>query len=226
MNGSRDHVLSRLRVALGRDAPTPGRRKELELGLKAPRAGVIPVRAMVNGEARADLFMEEARRVEATVVRVPAQNSTAAAIAAYLTENDLPKEIKAAPHPDLKKISWADQPGLTVREGRAQAHDPVGLSAAYAGIAETGTLVLLSGPASPVTLNFLPDTHIVVLPTDRIHGAYEDVWAALRAKGPGFMPRTVNWITGPSRTADIEQSILLGAHGPRRLHIVLTDGPC
>ncbi len=224
MSASRDHVLSRLRVALGREAPPPARRRELERDLKAPRAGVIPARAMVNDKARVELFAEEARRVEATVVRVPAADA-AAAIAAYLSENNLPMEIRAAPHADLKKISWADQPGLTVREGRAQAADPVGVSPAYAGIAETGTLVLLSGPAMPVTLNFLPDTHIVVLPTDRIRGTYEDVWAALRARGPGFMPRTVNWITGPSRTADIEQTILLGAHGPRRLHIVLTDGP-
>ena len=94
----------------------------------------------------------------------------------------------------------------------------------FAGVAETGTLVLLSGPESPTTLNFLPDVHIALLFTDRVVGSYEDVWARLRARdGATVMPRVVNWITGPSRTADIEQTLLLGAHGPRRLHIILVD---
>ena len=68
----------------------------------------------------------------------------------------------------------------------------------------------------------------MVLPAERIGGAYEEGWAHLRAEsaeeGAGFMPRTVNLITGPSRTADIEQTITLGAHGPRRLHIVIVEG--
>ncbi|MEZ5579927.1 MAG: LUD domain-containing protein [Candidatus Competibacteraceae bacterium] len=73
--------------------------------------------------------------------------------------------------------------------------------------------MLLSGPHSPpTTLNFLPDTHIVVLRADRIVGAYEDAWDLLRARGLG-MPRTVNFITGPSRSADIEQTVQMGAHG-------------
>ena len=99
------------------------------------------------------------------------------------------------------------------------------------GFAETGTLMMASGPDHPSTLNFLPETHIVVLPAARIGGAYEEGWAHLRAEaargdgeGDGFMPRTVNLVTGPSRTADIEQTIALGAHGPRRLHIVIVEG--
>ena len=79
-----------------------------------------------------------------------------------------------------------------------------------------------SGPEHPVTLNLLPDTHIVVLREGDIVGGYEDVWARLRARyGKDRMPRTVNTITGPSRTGDIEQTIELGAHGPRRMHIVV-----
>jgi L-lactate dehydrogenase complex protein LldG len=88
-------------------------------------------------------------------------------------------------------------------------------------VAETGTLVLTSGPESPTTLNFLPDTHIAVVNRSQITGRYEDVWDKIRDNGA--LPRTVNMISGPSRTGDIEQTIQLGAHGPRRLHILILD---
>jgi L-lactate dehydrogenase complex protein LldG len=91
---------------------------------------------------------------------------------------------------------------------------------------------MLSGPDHPTTLNILPDTHIVVLRTSRIVGAYEDAFDLIRAERgtPGetptcatFMPRNVMMITGPSRSADIEQTLELGAHGPRQLHVILLE---
>ena len=116
---------------------------------------------------------------------------------------------------------------LEIRSGRAEDADQVGVTACFAGIAETGTLMLVSGPESPTRNNFLPDTHIVVMRGKQVAATYEEGWARLRAarqaEGPAVMPRTVNFITGPSRTGDIEQRIELGAHGPRRLHIVLID---
>ena len=100
------------------------------------------------------------------------------------------------------------------------------MTGAFAGIAETGTLMLASGPDNPTTLNLLPDNHIVLLQHKKIVGSYEDSWSALRKaqsgrRGKRTMPRTVCFVTGPSRSADIEQTLLLGAHGPRRLHIIL-----
>ena len=92
-------------------------------------------------------------------------------------------------------------------------------------MAETGTLILVSGAENPTTLNFLPDNHIVVVNAKDIAGDYETVWQNLRrAYGKGQMPRTVNMVTGPSRSGDIEQTILLGAHGPRSLHIIVVNG--
>ena len=225
MRGARDHILGRIGAVLGDGLLSRTEaRAAARARLKTPRPGPVPSRALLNHKARVELFLEEARRVEATAVRVASPSEVAAAVARYLADNGLPGELRMASHADLKNIPWSEQPQLTVRHGPAEGSDPVGVALAFAGIAETGTLVLLSGRQTPTTLNFLPDTHIVVLPTARVHGTYEDVWALLRAPGRGFMPRTVNWITGPSRTADIEQTILLGAHGPRRLHIVLIDG--
>ncbi len=117
---------------------------------------------------------------------------------------------------------------LALREGRAQATDLVCVQHGYAGIAETGTLMLPAAPERPTTLNLLGDTAIVILRTSRIVGAYEEAWDLLRAERSdpvtgGFMPRNVMLVTGPSRSADIESVLELGAHGPRRLHIVLIE---
>jgi L-lactate dehydrogenase complex protein LldG len=114
---------------------------------------------------------------------------------------------------------------LQIRRGKAEPGDAVSLTPCLAAIAETGTLMLVSGSGTPTTLNFLPDTHVVVVRAGQVVAGYEDGWDLIRARaaqGEGW-PRTVNLITGPSRTGDIEQRIQLGAHGPRRLHIVLVD---
>jgi L-lactate dehydrogenase complex protein LldG len=130
------------------------------------------------------------------------------------------------PDSQLDSIPWEQRSMLEIRRGRAEGGDAVGVTACFAGVAETGTLMLISGPESPTRNNFLPDTHIVVMRGDQVVATYEDGWTRLRqqrrqADGSWEMPRTVNFITGPSRTGDIEQRIELGAHGPRRLHIIL-----
>ena len=98
-----------------------------------------------------------------------------------------------------------------------------GITGAYCAIAETGTLMMLSGVATPGVTSLLPETHIAVLRVSRIVRGMEDAWALLRAeRGATAMPRAVNFISGPSRTADIEQTLVMGAHGPYRVHIILT----
>jgi L-lactate dehydrogenase complex protein LldG len=124
----------------------------------------------------------------------------------------------------INGLPWTeDAPSLERHRGRADMTDETSLSRAFAGVAETGTLVVTSGPDNPTTLNFLPENHIVILFADDIVASYEDVWDRLRHLNGSALPRTVNMITGPSRTGDIEQTIELGAHGPRRLHIMIVD---
>jgi L-lactate dehydrogenase complex protein LldG len=178
-------------------------------------------RARLPPAERVALFCHWAEATNATVARVGAAE-VAAEVAAYLARNNLPAQAVMAPSPQLDAYDWANQPMLTLRRGAGRGSDQVSITGAFAGIAETGTLVMASGPDHPVSLNLLPDTHIVVLREADIVGGYEEVWARLRERyGKDHMPRTVNTITGPSRTGDIEQAIELGAHGPRRLHIVV-----
>ena len=102
--------------------------------------------------------------------------------------------------------------------------DPaVGISGVFAAIAETGTLMMLSGPQSPASTHLLPETHIAVVAASQIVAHYEDAFARMREQR-GAPPRAMNLVSGPSRTGDIEQTIVLGAHGPYRVHLVLVEG--
>jgi L-lactate dehydrogenase complex protein LldG len=195
--------------------------------LRKHNANVIPARGQLGAKARVDLFIREAERVNATVARVSGMNAVPREVAHFLSKHNLPTQLKIAPSLAEPNVPWTSQTLLTVAAGPAVESDAVGVGRAFAGVAETGTLVLLSGPDNPTTLNFLPPTNLVVIRAAEIAGDYETVWARVRREHAdadnGFMPRAVNFITGPSRTADIEQTLLLGAHGPQRLHIVIVD---
>lgn len=230
MSGARGQILDGIRRSLRRGALDAAAAAALERRLKEHPRGPVPARsAGLDARGLVDLFERMANEAAATVVRVRGLDAVPDAVAGFLARNNLPSEIAMAPDPLLDRVRWDSRPLLRIRRGRSDGRDAVGLSAAFAGVAETATLMLASGPDSPSTLNFLPENHVVVLPADRVVGLIEDAWAKLRA-GAGAdglsgaaMPRTVNFITGPSRTGDIEQKILMGAHGPRRLHIVLVE---
>ena len=141
----------------------------------------------------------------------------------YLARNNLPARAAMAPSPQLDGYDWASQKMLSIcAAAAAKAATRSRSPAPSPASPRPAPLVMASGPDHPVTLNLLPDTHIVVLREADIVGGYEDVWGRLRARyGKDRMPRTVNTITGPSRTGDIEQAMELGAHGPRRMHILV-----
>ncbi len=228
MTAGREQILGGIRKALKRGPLDGAKADELRAGLANPKRNLIPARATVLApQAQTDLFVAMAEEVQTTVERVVSLAAVPGAVASYLAAENLPAEFVMAPDPALDAIPWAERPLLQFHRGRAQAGDQVSVTPAFAGIAETGTLMLISGAETPSTLNFLPDTHILVIRADQIVPTYEEAWTRLRARqaarDEAALPRTVNFITGPSRTGDIEQRIQLGAHGPRRLHIVLVD---
>ena len=226
MSSARDDILAAVRDTTVTDPlDGPGRYDEANARMSQPRANLIPARAQIDPAAQRKLFADMAISVSATVQALRGVSEIPAATADFLAQHNLPSRVKLTPDPLLKTIAWQDQPSLSVATGVAEEADTASLAVAVAGVAETGTLVMLSGPEGPTTNNFLPENHLVVLPVDRVVGAYEEVWQQLRGDTADglFMPRTVNWITGPSRSGDIEQQIQLGVHGPRRLHILMVE---
>lgn len=218
---ARTQILNGIRRALRRDALSGPGRQEVEARLAQPPRGPAVARAALPQADKVALFCQWAEATNATVARVE-MDQVPGEVVGYLARNNLPAEAVMAPGADLGRFDWAGQKMLSLRKGRAHGTDHVSITGAFAGIAETGTLVMASGPDHPVTLNLLPDTHVVVLRESDVVSDYEDAWERLRARyGKDRMPRTVNTITGPSRTGDIEQTIELGAHGPRRMHILV-----
>jgi len=190
---------------------------------RAPK-GVIPGRGQVSGEALVEVFRAQAEAALATVRVVDSVAEVPRAVAEFLRDHNLPATLRMGDDPRLKAMPWGET-ALEMSQGRSDGSDLNAVSHALAGVAESGTAVMVSGPENPSTLNFLPDNHIVVIAAKDIAGDYERVFAKLRATyGKGQLPRTVNFITGPSRSGDIEQTLLLGAHGPRRLHVLVVKG--
>ncbi len=229
MSGARADILGGIRRALRRGPLDSKSEAELRARVAAHRRNLVPARAAaLDNVGQIELFAAMAEAAQATVTRVPSAAAVPEEVARYLAAENLPAELVMAPDPSLDEIPWKIRPLLRIRRGRAEPDDAVSLTPCFAAVAETGTLMLVSGARTPTTLNFLPDTHIAVVRAGQIVATYEDGWdrlraAAVLASSAAGLPRSVNFITGPSRTGDIEQRIVLGAHGPRRLHIVIVE---
>lgn len=221
---ARDEVFGAIRRSLGATSQEAPRREIVAERLARHPSGVIPARTAGKTAAeRVSLFVEMAEASAATVSVVARAEEAPAAIAEVLRGWNMALKLRRGDDPRLARLDW-EGAGIEAAAGRSFGDDETGVSFALAGVAETGTLVLVSGPENPTTLNFLPDLHVVLIEAAEVEAVYEDAWTRVRTRfGAGVMPRTVNFITGPSRSADIEQILLMGAHGPRRLHIVLID---
>jgi L-lactate dehydrogenase complex protein LldG len=212
---ARAEILADVRRALGVTGAEAPRRRAVEERLEHTPQGVIPARGQLNLAERKGLFRAEAERVFASVAEVASDADVAGEAASYLSSRNLPAILRIGADPYLAALPWQ---GLELGGGEATA----ALSRAFGAVAESGTLVLVSGEDNPTSLNFLPHTHIVVVAADDIVGDYEAIWQRLRgAYGRRAMPRSVNLITGPSRSADIGRTMQLGAHGPRELHVII-----
>ena len=217
---SRDDILGRVRAGLQRNATNAAAGREVMLAALSNRShGPKPA---INAAPKALLerFQAKSELQSSTVDVVAREADVPTAVARYLTSMNLSKSAVA--WPSLTVLDWAAA-GLAVEGRGARDADLVGITGCFCAVAETGTLMMCSSPATPAAVSLLPETHIAVVQASRIVAYMEEAWNLAR-KELGSLPRAVNFISGPSRTGDIEQTIVLGAHGPYRVHLVIVGG--
>lgn len=214
MNEAREEVLARVRAGVGK-GDFAARRALAEAALAAPVRGPQP---QFTGNL-VERFCEKAATLASTVERVSSEADVPQAVARYLLAHGIPAQ--AVVTADIGELPWRDA-GIDVAVRAAVDADFVGISGCFCAVAETGTSLLCSGTETPATVSLLPETHIALVRVSRIVGTMEDAFARLRAE-TGDWPRALNFISGPSRTGDIEQTIVLGAHGPCRVHLILVE---
>ncbi len=207
---ARDRILARVRRATGGGDRVA---VAVRLGHQQARAAPVPAEAQAQGEARIAQFIEKTIAVDATVSRLASLDDLPAALAEELRNRNLPAAIRTGTDLAFER-DWGTVERTT---GPGRLIEPATLSRAHLAMAETGTLILASGALNPVTLTFLGETHFVVVAADDIKAGFEDMWAEWRERA--LDPRPVNMVTGPSRSADIGQTLQLGAHGPVALHV-------
>jgi L-lactate dehydrogenase complex protein LldG len=224
MSSARDNILSRVRNALGKTDGDPAALAAAEAHIAARAQGPRPAMPPDLVEH----FMRRARDMQSTVERIAERSGIPRSVARYLAQLQLPQALDAQRSssgvcwPDLAALDWAGA-GLRIEARPTTGGDRLGVTGVYCAIAETGTMMILSGADTPTASMLLPDTHVAVVAASRIVASMEDAFALLRRerKEP---PRAINFVSGPSRTGDIEQTIVLGAHGPYRVHILILDG--
>lgn len=209
---SRDAILARIRAGLGVRADDGDRRAAVEAALARPPA---PLPAAADDLATRFRLRAAAQSATVDVLALPAE--VPAAVARYLAAQGLPP--RAACWQQLATLDWAAA-GIAAEARAADGDDSVGITGCFCAIAETGTLLLPSGPETAATTSLLPETHIAIVPASRIVPAMEDAFALLRREH-GTLPRALNFVSGPSRTGDIEQTLVIGAHGPCRVHLIV-----
>lgn len=211
---ARANIIARIRARQGKAASVSA--TECEAVAQHIAAHPQSPRPHVDADVVAR-FRNRALSLMTSIDEVAALQDLPAAVARYLHQQGLP--TAAVCWPEFATLDWAGQ-GLQVEARAARDTDLVGITGAFCALAETGTLMMCSGAQTPAAASLLPETHIAVVSRSRIVTGMEDAWALLR-RDSGVMPRAVSFISGPSRTADIEQTVTLGAHGPYRVHVIL-----
>ena len=208
-------ILARIRAQSGKVGATT------ENELAAVRAHIAkrergPLPSIARDEPVAH-FIAECDRLKTTTARVKSIAGVPAEIARYIAAENLAPRLVGWPR--FASLDWVST-NIGFDHRPANGNDLIGLTGCFCAIGETGTLLLLGAAESPKSTALLPETHICVVEASRIVPTMEDAFALMRTE-IGEPPRATFFVSGPSRTADIEQTIVIGAHGPYRVHVVL-----
>jgi L-lactate dehydrogenase complex protein LldG len=218
---TREAILARVRAALGktgeRSAAAAAAQAYVDAHARGPRPA-LPADVVAR-------FIDRATDMESTVELIPSLAQLPKAVARYVDALDLDASLaeqrshQGVCWPEFADLDWGAA-GLAIEPRATHGQDRLGITGTFCAVAETGTLVVATAAEAPTATMLLPDTHIAVVRPARIVADMEDAFALIRAER-GAMPRGVHFISGPSRTGDIEQTIVVGAHGPFRVHIVI-----
>jgi L-lactate dehydrogenase complex protein LldG len=215
---ARQHILGRIRQAQGRRDPAS---LEAEAARVAARIAARPRGPLPSvSTAFEATFRRRAESMQSTTESVASWEEVPPAVARYLEAQGLAR--RGCVWPSLSHLDWLGA-GLDLSPRPARDEDAIGVTSVFAAIAETGTVMVISGKETPSSVSLLPATHIAAIPATRIVAYAEDAWDLARRE-LGELPRAVNFISGPSRTADIDQTMVLGAHGPARVHLIVVAG--
>ena len=222
---AREQMLGAIRRSLKRGARTGENAAALERRMGGHPKHIVPARSDLDRAGVIELFRKWAQTYHCTIDTAETLREVPALVQRYLQANNLPSQAVMSDDAAIEGCDWSQTPLLELRKGLPEDKDRVAITGAFAAVAETGTMVFVSSAEHPTSLNLMPENHVVIVRESDVVGPYEAVWTRLRAKyGEGEMPRTVNTVTGPSRTGDIEQTLELGAHGPKRMHVVIVKG--
>lgn len=221
MTDARERILSRVRAATGARHRTDEQHLALQSRITNPPRGPIPKSVNRSPDDLVAMFETKAVQHDCTVESASSPEEAWLMIVAFMAEHALRPEVVVAPSTALDEILKNAGDEINIRRDAAHETDQTSLTPVVCAVAETGTMVTVSGQATPTTLNFVPENQIVLVKTREVVPCYEDGWDEIRKRGQ--MPRSVNWLSGPSRSADIGQVLYLGAHGPRRQHVILLE---
>ena len=220
MNLARENIMRRIKQSLGKTRETKplnmNRRKWALDKIAEHHCGPTPFTS-TDHEVRVENFIRCAQLLSSSVVQLSALEDVPEAINAYLIEHGL--GLKLTAWETFRSLPF-DSAEIQVEFGLAQAECKVGLTGALSGIAETGTVLICTDAEAPPLNAFLPETHLVVINRSSIVSTMEEAFGMVR-HCYAVWPRGVHFVSGPSRTADIAQTLVMGAHGPYRVHLMI-----
>jgi L-lactate dehydrogenase complex protein LldG len=212
---ARDNILARIRENSGRSGLTSEAELDsVRLHIAQHLCGPLPSIAMQDPVTH---FISECARLQSTAAELADLAAMPAEVARYVSANNLTP--RCVGWHEFAGLDW-EGAGIRFDDRPANGDDLIGLTGCFCGIGETGTLLLLGAPATPKATALLPETHVCVVKKSRIVGTMEIAFALMRNEF-GEPPRATFLVSGPSRTADIEQTLVIGAHGPYRVHVIL-----
>ena len=221
---ARETILSNIRAAKQKAGLPDSDRNAARTRISDPKPNLVPELGRTEGPERVEQFIAKLTELAGTHTVLDTEAEVPRAVSDFLKENNQPNHILMAEGSDLCDLNWHDAPMLDIKQGTATPREASVVTRTFGGVAETGSLIILSDETNPPGNIFLPENHVAIIHTSQIEANLEGIWVKLRSKQRSdstTMPRSVNMISGPSRTGDINATMYMGAHGPKRLHVLI-----